>query len=405
MAEFRYKARDKFGKAVSGVMSGADKAAVTANLTAMGYVPIALEDTQASEDVVSKFLGKFDKVSDKDIIMFTRQLLSLQKAGVTLLTNLDTIEKQIRNKYFKGIVKDLAVNVERGISFSEALARYPQVFNEFYVNMIKAAEASGQMDEILERLVEFTEKELDTANRIKAAVRYPMIAFGALAGAFFVVVTFVIPKFAAIFTQFKSELPLPTKILMGISTAIRSYWYILAIAAAAIIFLFNKYAKTKNGRFAVDSFLLKAPIFGEPITLLVISRFTRTMSILMRSGLPILQVLDMASKTASNAVIARAVEKIVGSVREGKGISEPMRVCGAFPPLVVNMVAIGEASGKVDELMMNISNYYDREADYIIQNLSTIIEPIFILVLGAMVLTMALAIFLPMLNMISLFQH
>ncbi|MFA4982069.1 MAG: type II secretion system F family protein [Candidatus Omnitrophota bacterium] len=405
MADFKYKARDKFGRSVSGVVSGADKQAVAASLGAMGYVPISIAEAEESNDPISKFLARFDKVKEADLIMFTRQLLSLQKAGVTLLSNLDTIEKQTKNKFFRSIIKDVASNVERGVSFSDALSKYPQVFNEFYVNMIRAAEASGQMDEIMERLVQFTEKELDTKNKIKAAVRYPIITLCALAGAFFVVVTFVIPKFATIFAQFKTGLPLPTKILMGMSVAMRKYWYILAVVGGAIAFLFNRYINTKGGRYRWDSFQLKAPIFGEPMTMLVISRFTRTMSILIRSGLPILQVLDMASKTASNAVISRAVDNIIVSVKEGKGISEPMRISGAFPPLVVNMVAIGESSGKVDELMMNISQYYDQEADYIIQNLSTIMEPVFVVVLGAMVLTMALAIFLPMWNLISLFQH
>ena len=405
MPNFRYKARDKFGKLVSGMMSGADRDAVASHLGGMGYVPISIEDISELELGLPKILEIFNRVTFADINVFTRQLLTLQKAGVPLLTGLDIIEKQTKNKLFRDRIKEIVADVEHGLSLSSALSKHSQLFNEFYVNMIKAGEASGLLDEVLARILEFGEKEADTKSKIKAAVRYPAMTLMALAAAFVIVVTFVIPKFSAIFAQFKTALPLPTRILLGLSFTLRHYWYVIIIVLALLIFFFVRYINTKEGRLRWDLFKLKVPIFGPLVSMFAMARFTRTMSILLRSGLPILQVLDMASRTSENAVISRAVDSIAASVKEGKGISEPMRLSGVFPVMVVSMVAIGEDTGKVDELLMSVSEYYDQQSDYLVQNLTAMLEPAFVLVLGAMVLTMALAIFLPMWNLITLFRH
>lgn len=405
MANFRYKARDKFGKPASGVMSGADKGSIATHLNAMGYIPISIDEVKDAGGPSLNIMDIFNRISPADINVFTRQLHTLQKAGIPLLLSLDIVEKQTKSGRFKDIIKEIMMHIEHGLSLSGALEKYPAIFNEFYVNMVKAGEASGLLDEVLARLVEFGEKEEDNRSKIKSATRYPLITLGALAMAFMVVVTFVIPKFAAIFSQFKTELPLPTRILLGLNFVIQHYWYIIIAASAGAVFLFLKYINTKSGRFQWDYFKLHMPVFGPLALMLTMARFTRTMSILMRSGLPILQVLDMASRTAGNSVVARAVDNIASSVREGKGISEPMRISGIFPPMVVNMVAIGEDTGKVDELLMSVSEYYDQQADYMIKNFTTILEPLFVLVLGVMVLVMALAIFLPMWNMINLFRR
>ncbi len=405
MANFRYKARDKFGKLVSGIISGSDREAIASHLNTMGYLPISIKEVSEIELGLPKILDVFNRVTLSDINLFTRQLLTLQKSGVPLLSGLDIIEKQAKNKVFKDRLKEIIADVEHGLSLSTAISKYSQLFSEFYVNMIKAGEASGQLDEVLARLLEFGEKETDTRAKIKAAIRYPTITLAALVVAFVIVVTFVIPKFSSVFSQYKTALPLPTRILLALSFLMQHYWYLMITAAAVLIFFFFRFINTKHGRFQWDSFKLKTPIFGPLIEMLSMSRFTRTMSILIKSGLPILQVLDMASRTSGNAVISRAVDNITTSVKEGKGISEPMRLSGVFPPIVVNMVAIGEDTGKVDELLMSVSEYYDQESDYLMKNLTTMLEPMFVLALGVMVLTMALAIFLPMWNLITIFRH
>lgn len=400
---YRYRARDRQGKLVSGVISGEDKTSIAKHLSTMGYLPISIE--VAKKEALPKLFEIFKTVTLDEVNIFTRQLLTLQKAGVPLLSSLNILEKQTRNPYFKDVIKEVSANVEEGTNLSDAMTRYPKIFSTFYVNMIKAGEASGLLDEILERLSEFGEKEADSRAKIKAATRYPMMTLAALFIAFLIVVTFVIPKFSAVFSQFKTALPLPTRLLLGLSAMMQRYWYVAIIMIAGAAALSNKYINTKDGRLMWDSFKLKVPVFGPIASMFAMSRFARTMSILIRSGLPILEVLDMTSRTVGNAVIERAIDNIATSARDGKGISEPMELSGMFPPIVVHMVAVGEDTGKTGELLMKVSEYYDQQSDYSLKNLTTMIEPIFVLILGVMVLTMALAIFLPMWNLITLFRH
>lgn len=402
---YKYRARDKYGKSVTGVISGEDKGSIAKHLSAMGYVPISIEEARESGFGIAKMFGDFKRITLEELNIFTRQILTLQKAGIPLLSSLDVLEKQTKNKYFKDVIKEMRAHIESGGALSDAMAKYPKIFSELYVNMVKSGEASGLLDEILARLAEFGEKDIDTRSKIKAATRYPLITLVALFVAFIIVVTFVIPRFSSIFSQFKTALPLPTRILLGLSFIMQSYWYIILIAAGLLAFLSFKYINTKNGRLRWDSLKLKLPIFGPLVYMFTMSRFSLVMSILIRSGLPILQVLDMVSRAVGNAAISRVVDNIVISVREGKGISEPMEISGIFPPIVVQMVAVGEDTGKVDELLMKVSEYYDQQSDYSIKNLTTMIEPVFVLILGGMVLMMALAIFLPMWNLITIFRR
>ena len=406
MKNFQYKARDKTGKLVKGAIVGASRADVARTLEGTGYIPISIEEPETPAKGGDLFSGLFKQsVKLVDINMFTRQLLTLQRAGLPILTSLSTIEKQLKNPHFKDIIKEIASTVEKGSPFSEALEKYPAVFNELYVNMVRAGEASGLLDEILDRLAILGEKEFENQNRVKAATRYPMIATIAMCLAFITVVTFVIPKFSGIFAQFKADLPLPTKIMLGISSGIKKYWYLMCLVSGGTIFGFKKWVRTKGGKLIWDGLKLKMPVFGTLLVMLTMSRFTRITAILIKSGLPILQVLDMVTRTVDNAVLSRTIETITDSVRDGKGLTEPIRLSGMFPPMVVQMVAIGEETGKIDELLLKVAEHYDEQADYMIRNMSTLIEPIFIVGLGGMILLMALAIFLPMWNMISLLRH
>jgi type II secretory pathway component PulF len=319
--------------------------------------------------------------------------------------SLGAIEKQLKNQYLKDVVREITSSVETGSSLSDAMEKHPKVFNELYVSMIRAGEAGGILDDILERLADLGEKELDTRNRIKSATRYPMIAFFVLCIAFTVVVTFVIPKFSSVFAQFKTDLPLPTRILLGLSSAFKKYWLIELAAIAGLFFWFRYVIRLERGKLIWDTVKLKVPVFGPILLMLIMSRLTRVMAILIRSGLPILQILDMVARTSDNAVIARAIGTITESVREGKGLTEPMRLTGIFPPIVLQMVSVGEETGKIDELLLSVSDYFDQQSDYQIKNLTVLIEPLFVVFLGIMVLIMALAIFLPMWNLSTLFRH
>ncbi|HOX55086.1 MAG TPA: type II secretion system F family protein [Candidatus Omnitrophota bacterium] len=402
MPNFRYKARDKFSKLVIGTTTADSQEDAARKLTEMGYLPVSISEVR---DVgADNILKQFKTVGLEEINTFTRQLYSLQKAGVPLLSSLEAISVQLKNQYFKIVIDEISRDVRGGVSFSAALKKHPRVFNEVYVNMIKAAETGGLMVEILSRLTELIEQEIDTRARIKSATRYPMIAFCVLCLGFLIVVTFVIPRFASVYNQFNATLPLPTRILIGINLAVQKFWYIFIFVIAGSIFGFFKFINSKFGKPIWDNFKLKVPVIGPLVEMLVMSRFARVTAVLLKSGVPILEVLSLVSGSSGNIIISRAIENIKKSVAQGKGMSEPMRVSNLFSPIVVQMVYIGEQSGKVDELLLSVADYYDRESGYMIKNLTTYIEPILIFVLAFMVLIMALGIFMPMWNLIKVFK-
>lgn len=403
MPTFKYKVRDKFGKAVSGVITGDTKETVAKHLEAMGYAPISIDEVKELRAI--KFLKFFDKVSLEELNLFTRQLVTLQRAGLPLLLSLGALREQTSNACFKSVIREITTDIEGGNSLSVALSNHPNIFNELYVNMVKAGEAAGTLDDMLERLAQLGEDELLMRSRIKSAVRYPMIVVVTLVIAFFVIVGFVLPRFAALFAGFKITLPLPTRILLGTSVFMKRFWFLVLIVIIGGIIGFLRFINSKTGRPIWDNFKLKVFVFGQLILMITMSRFSRVTAVLLKSGLPILHILDLVKKTVGNVIIERSIEHIKSSVAEGKGISEPMKVSRLFPPMVVQMVAIGEETGKIDELLLRVADYYDSQIDYTLKNLTTLIEPILIFFLGLMVLVMSLAIFLPMWNMVQLFRR
>jgi len=402
MPNFKYKARDKFSKAVTGTTSASSEADAAKKLQEMGYVPISIEEER--ELPGKKLLSVFKRVSLEELNAFTRQLYSMQKAGLPLLSGLESVALQTKNQYFKVVIEEIAADIRRGLSLSASLKNKPQVFDSVYISMIRAAEAGGSLVEILRRLTDLLEQEIDTRARIKAATRYPILAFFVLCIGFLIVVAFVIPRFSTIYGQFNTALPLPTRILISLSAALHKFWYLFILGIGAVGYGFHYFVNSAFGRPVWDNLQLKAPVVGPLIQMLVMSRFSRITALLMKSGVPILEVLDLVSQSSGNVIIARAVMNIKESVNQGRGMSEPMKVSNLFPPVVVQMVAVGEQTGRVDELLISVADYYDRESGYMIKNLSTYIEPILIFVLAVMVLVMALAIFLPMWNLIKLFK-
>lgn len=402
MPNFKYSARDNFAKFVTGIIPADDKDAAAKKLQDLGYFPINISEVHMLSSI-QLFKG-MRRVSYQEVNAFTRQLYAVQKAALPLLASLESIALQTPNLYFKSVIENILRDVRAGTSLSSAMAKYNNIFSDVYVSMIKAAETSGGMVEILGRLNDLLEKDIDTRSRINSATRYPMLAFFVLCAGFLIVVTFVIPRFASLYGQFHTALPLPTQILINISTFMRKFWYLVILGIVGAIFVFRRFVSTIRGRLIWDNLKLKAPVFGPLMTMLTLSRFARIMAILMKSGVPILEVLDLVAKSSGNAVIARAIVNIKESVKQGKGLSEPMKLSGLFPPAVVQMVYIGEQSGRVDELLFSVADYYDSESGYMIKNLTTYIEPILIFILAIMVLVMALAIFLPMWNLIKVFR-
>lgn len=404
MPRFTYKVRDKEGRAHTGIMEGTKQEAVVDQLTAMGYIPIQVRENAAPQALGPGFSGLLNRVTPQDLIFFSRQLATLMGAGVPFIQSMTIVERQTSNLAFQQTIAEIRRDVESGVTFSDALGKHPKIFSKLYVSMIKAAETAGIMDSILNRLALLAEHEMETRSRIKAAVRYPLIVVFALCAAFAFLVSFVVPKFASIFERFKTELPLPTRALIGISYAVQHYWFLMIAVFALFVWGLIWYVRTPGGKWKWDGIKLRLPIFGPLFQKTALSRFARVFGAMQKSGLAMILTLDIVSETVGNVVLARGIEEIREGVREGKGLAEPMEAAGLFPPLVVQMVAVGEETGELESLLNRVSDYYDMEVEYTLRNLSTMIEPILLLFVGGMVLFLALGIFLPMWNMISLFQ-
>jgi len=404
MAIFKYKARDKTGKLISGKMEADSADAVVEKLKVSGFVPVTIKQGMQAPVFFKKILPR-PKVSLRKISTFTRQLAVLQKAGVSWISSLEALQEQSDDKVLKAAIKEMAKEVKSGESFSTALASQKHIFNELYINMVKAGEAGGALVEVLERLADLQESEEDTKSRIKAATRYPIIVVSALIIAFIVLITFVIPRFLSIYKRFNMALPLPTRMLIYINFVITNYWWLILIVITIVVFFLKKYINTKYGRLHWDRAKLIMPIFGKLTIMTAMSRFTRILAMLTKSGIPILETLDFVSAGIGNAVLSNTIEDIKTSVSQGKGLAEPMKLSGFFPPMVIQMVTVGEETGNLVDLLMHISDYYDAQIDYIIKNLSTLLEPILILVLGIMVAFIALGIFMPMWNMVYLLKR
>jgi len=405
MPQYRYKARDKEGGLHAGVMDARAKEAVADQLSGQGYIPVLIEEQAPSLLPQFDISKSFGRVKPQDLIIFSRQFATLMSAGIPFIQSLTTMEKQTENPRLKKTIADIRRNVEAGSSFSEALAKYPAIFSKLYVSMIQAGETAGILDAILDRLALLAEQEAATRARVKTAVRYPMIVVGVIGVAFAFLVTFVIPKFALLFAQFKTELPLPTRMLIGVNYAVQHYWYVIILGIGLLTAGTIWYVRTPNGRWQWDRLKLKIPVFGTLFQKVALSRFARIFGALQKSGISMMLTLDIAAETAGNVVIARAVQAMRESLREGKTLHGPMETSGLFPPLVVQMMAVGEETGNIDVMLNKVADYYDMDVEYALRNLSTMIEPILLLFIGGMVLFLALGIFLPMWNMISLFKH
>jgi len=406
MDSFQYKARDKFNKLINGVLSASSIDLVAVKLKSQGYFPISIVPKVESEAGTKENNPSiWAQVSFSELNSFTRHFSTLQKAGIPILSTLTALKEQTRNPFLKKVIGQICVDIEGGLSLSVAMEKYPQVFNKMYVNMVKIGETSGRLSEILERLAVLGEHDERIRMRIKSATRYPVIIISVLALGFIVLTTFVVPRFANIFSQFKAELPFPTRVLIGINFIITKFWWLIIMLVIIAVFGSLRVIRTEKGRLKWDALKLKIPVFGPLILKLIISRFTKITSILLASGVSILSVLDLAAEGVGNVVVAQVINQIKASVNQGKGMLMPMKESKMFPPIVLQMVSAGEETGKLSELLSHVADYYDEQVDYTISNLVSLIEPILIFVLGCTVLFLALGIFLPMWNLMSLFTR
>ncbi|MBI5603710.1 MAG: type II secretion system F family protein [Deltaproteobacteria bacterium] len=414
MPQYFYKARDRGGKLITGQMEGPSRADVAGRVGMMGYVPVFIQEKDgksvtgpmgskeaagSGQDLSTVLLDFFRKVKPDELLFFTRQLATIIRAGIPITTGLSILAEQAKNPTLSSAVQDILDRVKEGDPLSDALARHPKIFSEIYIHMVRAGEASGKLEEVLNRIGSFLEYDIETKARIKSATRYPKMVFGALIGAFLFAIYFIIPKFMGMFQSFKSALPLPTRMMLGLHYIFSNYWYLIFGTIGALIGLFQWYVRTETGRFQWDIVKIRIPVMGPVFLKIAMSHFTRMFVTLNRSGLPMLQTLEISASTVGNVYIAGIITSIQQSVKDGGTLSEKMKDKTIFPPLVYQMFAVGESSGTLDDILEKVSDFYDKEVDNSIKTLSSLIEPIMIVFMGAMMLFLALAVFMPMWDM------
>ncbi len=401
MPTFVYRARDDTGKQIKGTMQGRSTSELAKKLTDLGYLIIDITEQKGPVLDLKGFQDKFQRVKPNDIVMVNIQLANMISSGLTLLTSLRTLIKQIENRYLKKVFEEVYRSVEMGSNFSNAVAKHPRVFSELFVSMIQAGEASGTLDVVLNRLATFAEHDADLRHKIGAAFVYPIIlvVVGSLVVMF--MITFVLPTFVEIFKKAGVPLPLPTRVLYGFSIGIKKYWFLVVGGIGAAMFGFKAYAKTMAGKLQFDRFKLKIPVVGLLIRKISISRFSRTLATLVSSGVPILQALEIVERVVGNEVISRVIKSVREGVSKGEKIAEPLKISEEFPPDTIQMIAVGEETGSLDKMLNKISDFYDISIDYSVKKLTALLEPVFLLVMGSVVGFIVASLLLPMFDMMK----
>lgn len=398
MASFSYKGRDARGGTVEGVLDGASVDAVTSLLFGRGITPL---EVKAAEEGEEFDLGRFfkQKILHEDIALFTRQLNTLLKAGVPIMRALAGLQDSATNTTMKDLIGNLREDLDSGREFAMCIGRHSNVFTSFYISMIRVGEMTGRLEEILLRLYHHLEFQQFMRNQVKSALRYPMFVIIAMGIAITVINLMVIPAFAKVFAGFGSELPLMTRILLGFSNFMVAYWPHLIGGALAAVYAFRTWTKTKQGGYDWDRIKMKIPIAGKIIEKATLARFSASFALASRSGVPIIQAMTVVAQTVDNHYIAAKVEGMRSTVERGESVLRAAIQARVFTPVVLQMIAVGEESGSLDEMMQEVADLYQREVEYELKTLSAQIEPILIVFLGALVLVLALGIFLPMWDM------
>jgi type IV pilus assembly protein PilC len=392
MPHFKYTAKDQSGKTVTASIESQSRESAIELLRKKQFTIISLQENAASEVKAAKFAKK---VKLDDLVIFSRQLSTMVEAGIPLVNVLDILSQQIEKKGFAAIIKKIRDDVETGSSFSQALTRHPGIFSTLYINMVKAGESSGMLDEILNRVATYLEKTSALQRKVKSAMVYPIAVISiSIAITIFLLVK-VVPTFQGIFDMLGGGLPMPTQILILVSNMMRKWFVFGLISIIVLIFALNRYAKTEKGKLFFDNLVLKLPVFGDLVRKVSVAKFSRTLSTLVKSGVPILGSLDIVAKTSGNKVVEVAVNNSKKAVREGKNLAEPLSKSAVFPPMVVRMISVGEQAGELEKMLSKIADFYDEQVDAAVAGLTSIIEPMIILFLGVIVGGIVLSIFLP----------
>jgi len=395
--EFSYKATDRSGKIFEGAMEGRDEKAVVESLQKLGYIPIRVLVTQATGMMKPRIRSYFERITLKDLMVFTQELATLLEAGLPLDRSLQILSELTEKEKFREVVRDLLRRIEAGSSFSEALSSYPGIFPRLYINMVKAGEVGGVLNLILARLTKYLQTSKETREYLVSVLIYPALLTLVSGASIVILLTFVIPRFAKIFADMGGTIPLPTQILLSVSQFIKDYWWALAGGLGAIGFGIRSYTKQGEGKVQWDQLKLRLSIVGDLVKQREIARFARTLGTLIQSGVPILQALQIVRETVNNEIISRSIGEVHTVVKQGGGISKTLQNQGIFPPLAVHMITVGEETGKLDEMLIRVAETYEASLQNALKRFISLLEPMLILfmglVIGFIVISMLLAIF------------
>src|SRR5437764_11138045 len=398
-----YRVRDKAGKLLEGSLEADNTALVANKLKSMGYVPIAI-DKKAGSAIKKelKIPGFGGRVKLKEAAVFSRQFATMINAGLTLLRSLQILAEQTESKVLAAVVDQVRIDVERGASLSQALAKHPKVFSRLYIAMIRAGETGGVLDSVLLQLSTTIEKQVELKGKIKSALTYPVAVLGLVLVILTAMLVFVVPMFKKLYSSLGGTLPVPTRLLLAMSSGFVKFFPLVIVFDVAVVVGFKKWIQTEGGRTHWDTVKLKVPVFGGLVHKTAIARFSRTLSVLLRSGVPILESLEITSETVGNVVVSRAIKDVQAGVKAGESISRPLEAHKVFPPMVVQMMAVGEETGALDELLDKIATFYEQEVDATVSALTSLLEPLLIVVLGGCVGGMVISLYMPMFNIIKL---
>ena len=404
MPKYSYRARDKSGQLVTGTVESGNEYEVAAGLRGLGYSVVEITSQAGLQEYASGFTRFFNRISRQEIIVFTRQLATLLRTGNTLTSSLDSVAEQVRNPKLKEVIREITRDVQGGMSLSKATAKHPQVFDNFFVSMVKIGETGGLLDEVLERLASLGAQEMEIRSRVQAALIYPIV----LISLSLIVVTFiliaVLPNFVAIFEASQAKLPVPTKVILALSSGLRSFWYIALGIIVFLVFLLKGYLSTSEGRYRMDGYILKMPLFGDLYLKIVVSRFSRAMAALTKTGVPFHEGLAVVENSITNSVLRKTFEDIRERINVGQSVTEAFRASGIFPPMVIQLLSSGEKSGHMDEMFSEVASFYEPEVEYTLRNFTSLLEPFLLLIMGAIVGFIALSVLLPIFNLIKIIK-
>ncbi|MFQ5519792.1 MAG: type II secretion system F family protein [Candidatus Methylomirabilia bacterium] len=401
MPVFAYQGRTAQG-AMKGEIEASDRPSAVSQLRQRQILVTSIREKAQRKAAAAISWGQGRKVSDRDLVIFTRQFSTMVDAGLPLIQCLTILAEQSDSPALRSVTSQVARDVEAGATLSDALRRHPKVFAELFTNLVEVGETGGVLDVVLQRLSTYIEKAASLKRKVKGAMVYPVTIMGVALLVVAFMLIFVIPIFAQMFSQLGATLPLPTRIVMGMSDFMTSFWWLVFAGLAAFVYGVRAYYKTEGGRFAIDRFLLKVPVLGALLKKVAVARFTRTLGTLISSGVPILEGLRITARTAGNAVLERAIDATRASVTAGRTLADPLKASGVFPPMVIQMINVGEQTGSLDTMMNKIADFYDDEVDTAVGTLMSLVEPIMIVFLGVAIGGLVIAMYLPIFQMVTL---